>query len=215
MRPGHAAGDAAGLGAREGSVRARDRRRGARRATPGTVAIGERFGELIVEGELPTLGRCRRWLCRCDCGAQAIRTTSALRRTLVRGSTSCRTCLEELRRGRSIARREAFTDHLRACWAEIGTLWSHRAEERLCDEIRDALDAEFGPAVETVRPRDLWVDPTFREHPTERQKRDAAGHDDAGELEELALRGAAALARRSRENVAVQDWLRRVAGASP
>ncbi len=119
--------------------------------------VGQRFGELVVERECAMVerthaGRCREWLCRCDCGAHAIRTTNQLNQARRAGrKPCCQTCLDELRGGMreagrrareaNGARRRAFYARL---WADWHTLWSHHAETRLQDEIRDAIAEELG-----------------------------------------------------------------------
>lgn len=56
------------------------------RTTHPPVRKGRKFGRLIVIREMPTIGRRRRWLCRCLCG-KSIETDDA---TLKRGR--CRSC---------------------------------------------------------------------------------------------------------------------------
>lgn len=129
--------------------------------------VGQRFGELVVERQVENDGvvRGRRWLCRCDCGGVAERSTYHLRVAVRRGHVpSCRTCLEELNRGRVLARRERRKEVYRDLWVETGALYSDWDISDLTEAIREDLAEELGfsPEEETFPFDDLtcsiWLD---------------------------------------------------------
>lgn len=65
--------------------------------------IGQRFDKLIVESAFERTPSGTKWLCRCTCGATALKMTSQLRRLGVSGKTGCRGC-EKLSRSDASAR---------------------------------------------------------------------------------------------------------------
>ena len=120
---------------------------------------GCRFGELTVIG---FHGRhydgARRWLCRCDCGGFALRTTGALRDAERRGHVpSCRNCRLEVDAGRAIDRRAARARERRAWWELYRDLYapSHVAGEIAA--LREALgvDEPIEPGWIVEEPADL------------------------------------------------------------
>lgn len=110
------------------------------------IQIGDIFGELTVEALLPTDdGGNRRWLCRCDCGNEAIRTTAALNRSRADSQKPCcARCLEELRRGMWIQREIHGVSYLKNLWLDRGELWTTVTLERLERDIHDEVGLELG-----------------------------------------------------------------------
>ena len=93
-----------------------------------TPEIGERFGELVVERESeehPHAHAGREWLCRCDCGRAAIRTTSQLNLSRKEGrSPCCHECRIELWLGTRVAVKRSHIERLLARYQETGVLYS-------------------------------------------------------------------------------------------
>lgn len=144
--------------------------------------IGERFGELVAVAELPIAARTklgnRNWLLRCDCGGEAIRTTSQLNDGAKRGFVpSCRECLVELRGGKREAKRDGHRDYFARLWEEQGSLYDYWHDERMCDEIRDALVAEFGEPVDESLILPISTAVGWRETPRKPRSQLPLGHD--------------------------------------
>lgn len=126
--------------------------------------VGDVFGELTVERAIafgkqgPT-----RWLCRCDCGNEAIRSGSALVAAVRAGRRPCcHDCRNEMFRSLATESRQRVNAARRALFAVRGTLYSVRANERIGREVRAALEEEFGPVVELEGPPEVlsgWQPP--------------------------------------------------------
>jgi hypothetical protein len=120
--------------------------------------IGARVGDLVVEASAGrSVSGAPLWLCRCDCGGQALRTTRALRRALAKGHVaSCSRCLVARFRAPGITRHHARVAIWRGLWRDHGTLWSDAAIARLTEAVRDSVAAEMGDvAPDVAQPLDV------------------------------------------------------------
>lgn len=112
-----------------------------------TVQIGDVFGELTVEAQLPTLDsrQGRRWLLRCDCGGTAIRTSSSLGQAVRNGAISCcRECLRELNAGSWEWRVRSRHDLFLSIWREHRELYTTVQLGHLENDIREEVGLELG-----------------------------------------------------------------------
>lgn len=103
----------------------------------------QRFGLLLVlaEAPRPDAQRNRRWLCRCDCGRECVKSASYLSRTTKNATVaSCAECYAATSGSRRRAKRRAVVAH----FTDTGTLYSYHRTVRLEDEIREAFAREFG-----------------------------------------------------------------------
>lgn len=120
---------------------------------------GQRFGLLTAIRVVRKGERGNRWLLQCDCGRYATRDLGALRRAMRENQEPmCSQCLLELRSGLShdaCARRYAALVEL---FLASGTVWSARAEERLCRSVRAALEEAYGPAETSASPPSAVTD---------------------------------------------------------
>ena len=106
---------------------------------------GELFGKLTVESVAGTIGRSRLWLCRCVCGAKALRKTEQLLRSRREGQVpACRKCLIKLAGNRAERTRTRKGRLMLRNWLGTGTLWSTRDLELLQSEIRQEVGEELG-----------------------------------------------------------------------
>jgi hypothetical protein len=109
------------------------------------VSIGDRFGELTVvrelsKGERTHSGQGREWMCECDCGLLAIRTTGQLNQSRRDGrAPCCAKCLRELRGGSWYERQRMNVERFHNRMEEWGSLWSPFDEEDLRYEIREGV----------------------------------------------------------------------------
>lgn len=114
--------------------------------------IGRRFGELVVIAKAPPRPRqstdrrpLEQWLCECDCGRQAIRTTSRLRRAEKMGEApACRECNIERSRGQLATSRDARRSALASHFVQYGSFWSTAGLLSEINKLRDAVAAELG-----------------------------------------------------------------------
>jgi hypothetical protein len=141
--------------------------------------VGRQFGELTVLREYDRGVAGARWLCRCDCGREAIRKGAYLRyRAKFGGRACCSECLVELRRGISHDKRERFKSFLREYWEEHNSLYTENEEWQMCEDVRAALEAEFGPTTEpTLKPSDLTIDPGWGKWPRSRSSSSLTDED--------------------------------------
>jgi hypothetical protein len=117
--------------------------------------IDRRIGELTVERKHATTRVGIAWLCRCDCGRTAIRTTAALNRAVKEGHVPCcAVCRVELNSGRWLAIHDQARDELRSQWEEFRSLYSPGWEQRIARNVEADLVAEFGEPRDDV-PADL------------------------------------------------------------
>jgi len=112
---------------------------------------GQRFGELVVErlcaDRAP--GGLRRWLCRCDCGKPAIRTTTALRSAVKDGQQPCcHECHMGLWLGSRVATKMRKIEVLAKRYHRFGYLYSHQDDRR----ERAALRVEMSYALDMPTP---------------------------------------------------------------
>ena len=116
--------------------------------------VGDVFGELTVERAIAWGKRGpTRWLLCCDCGNEAIRSGSALVAAVRAGKRPCcHDCRNEMFRSLAAESRARVDAARRALFEARGTLYSVRANERIAREVRDALEEEFGLAVELRGP---------------------------------------------------------------
>ncbi len=116
--------------------------------TRGYNLEGERFGELTVLERMPDVtgrGQGRLWLCMCDCGKTAIRSSAALMDSRRWGrAPCCQECLEELQAGRQIVIRQKIQEILLNQWIDQGTLYTPVQTERLQQAIREEMAREMG-----------------------------------------------------------------------
>lgn len=115
--------------------------------------IGEQAGKLTVESEAGrSAGGSRLWLCRCECGGEAIRSTESIREAQrMKRATCCHECLAKLRNGTVADYRERNRRAWRGLWASHGTLWSTQALANLFEAIRGDVDADGGGFVERAK----------------------------------------------------------------
>lgn len=83
---------------------------------------GQRFGSLVVLGLADTVGKHKRWLCRCDCGKETVVWQLSLRR----GSTQSCGCLKDrmMKERWERYRHPAFWARIEksdACWNWLGS----------------------------------------------------------------------------------------------
>ena len=130
-------------------------------------ARGQRFGELTIVESLGVKAGRLLWLLQCDCGGHVVRSSGDLRASK---NTGCRRCIEEERRGRSVAaaRSGAFAD----LWRHTGGLYEPAHIAHFTREIREACASELGVCPDERVPRALDVQP-IAETPTELLQRDA------------------------------------------
>lgn len=136
---------------------------------------GRRFGELTVIGRTERVVHERgvHWLLRCDCGGEAIRTTTQLNQAHKLGSSPCcHSCLVEWRRGRLHEIRERVHNTLRVQWSEHRTLWTWSQEEALEDRVRADMAAEFGEVEDDMRPEDMVLASGWRSSKAASVRRD-------------------------------------------
>jgi hypothetical protein len=118
------------------------------------VRVGDRFGELTVTEQIEAPDhktyQGRHWLCTCDCGNPAIRTTTTLQQALAKGHvSSCRECWLELLRSRTAEtfdqERTKTRTALASLWAQHRTLYSVAYDAREEERIRDAIEEDGIP----------------------------------------------------------------------
>ena len=101
--------------------------------------VGDQYGELRIVSLLGSRRSGRVWLCACDCGQQAIRTSAALNSAVRNGRIpSCLNCANERRRGA----RGQNGDFWARLFREIGTVWPASSTERLMRRVGEDLDDE-------------------------------------------------------------------------
>lgn len=123
------------------------------------IQIGDTFGELTVEKQLPSDRGARRWFCRCDCGGEAIRTTSALLESRRNNrNPCCARCLKELRQGLWIEHTIISANRFKRLWDDRGELWSTGVLDWIEADIRDEVGLELGGWQEWINPPsiDFW-----------------------------------------------------------
>lgn len=111
-------------------------------AAPIYTTVGMRYGELTVEAQLSKAehdkGGNNRWLCRCDCGGAAIRTTAALNWAARKGTIqSCRECRVQLYHGKK-ATQHFWVDF----FIEHKTMWPRSSCLALERQIGEDLQAQ-------------------------------------------------------------------------
>jgi len=103
---------------------------------------GQAFGALTA---LRPIGNGRRgvlWLCGCECGRHAIRTTAALRQAKKNNKEAqCIECLRELHRGRLNHRTEWYHEFYLLHWYEHGSLYTYGQLEAIERHITQDLRA--------------------------------------------------------------------------
>lgn len=110
-----------------------------------SAKVGDRFGLLVIACELERTQRGIRWVCRCDCGRDAVRLTAQLNQSVRQGyEPACRECLDEVRRSCLHLKRERRAEAFRAQYVDLGTLWTFDQSERLSEEVLSDLRREFG-----------------------------------------------------------------------
>lgn len=134
--------------------------------------VGLVVGSLTVLRQLDSDERGRRWLCECECGAQAIRPSSALMRSFRSGTdAACRECTNEARRGERVQ----WAAKRRSGWLEMfermGSLWTHDTETALSIDIVAEIEAELGVRPDAQLPQ--CMRPIFWERP---ERKTATGH---------------------------------------
>lgn len=118
----------------------------------------QRFGELTVLYEVARkkrthAGHNREWMCRCDCGRKAIRTTTQLHLAKRNGSSPCcALCLRELRGGMVEEYKGRMKEVMQYWWEEYGTLYPHYVVESLTQDVRDDMAQAIGFYPDDVDP---------------------------------------------------------------
>jgi hypothetical protein len=142
------------------------------------IVPGARIGELTVERLYGRRSGARLWTCRCDCGSAVVRSTGELLRYRRLGQTPCcRRCFEELRAGRSLARRRELCRFFADLWESERTLYTEATLERIEEDIREQVGQRLGGWRDDAdAPASLCIDPTWCERPRRRL-------DDAPEVE--------------------------------
>jgi len=125
------------------------------RYSPHVVERGEKFGELTALEDIGrTENRERLWMCKCSCGGEAIRTSSALTASVRAGyKPCCWKCLTELRGGQRASRTETSREAFRKQFIDFRTLWTAPQIASLMRGVLEDLQAEFGPLDEENPPR--------------------------------------------------------------
>jgi hypothetical protein len=113
---------------------------------------GEVFGAMTVLERAGSRGNSTLWLCRCDCGSTAKRTTKQLNRVRRSGGRSaCRACaVDRYVAGRDEFQRQVGVERFRLQFDETGTLWTGNQIGSLMDGVRADLEAEFGVLNEEI-----------------------------------------------------------------
>jgi hypothetical protein len=130
----------------------------------GYELTGQRFGELTVIGRAEdTTGRSvgRLWMCECDCGRKAIRSSGQLMQSRRSGQRPCcHQCLRELRGGQWYQRLALLHERYLAQWVDHGTLYLDSQSKTIERNIRRDMAQELGfelepePPVELLPPHD-------------------------------------------------------------
>lgn len=101
---------------------------------------GRQFGELTVVRAVDRRNTNILWLCRCDCGRVALRTSSILMRAETQGITPmCCMCLAELRGGHFLQLRAQLTQKLIEMYWMSGSLYGLGFAQQFRDEMVDEL----------------------------------------------------------------------------
>lgn len=102
---------------------------------------GKRFGELTVVRAVDRRDTSILWLCRCDCGRVALRTSCQLTRAERTGSSpSCNVCLAEMRGGQVLTDRARRAQGFVEMFVMFGALYNPERETLYEEEIKDELE---------------------------------------------------------------------------
>jgi hypothetical protein len=125
---------------------------------------GRQFGELTVVRAVDRRDTNILWLCRCDCGRVALRTSVILMRAETQGTTPmCCVCLAELRGGQFLQRRAHYTQKLIEMYWMSGSLYGLGFAQQFRDEMVDELtEAGFPNPEEPALSLPLSMEPPYR-----------------------------------------------------
>ena len=131
-----------------------------------TDVRGVRFGELVPVRPLENTFYGIRWLCRCDCGRDAVRLLAHLRRSVRLGHRPCcNECLAELRRGHGKMVHDDRTAWFVERYRDGVGLYGHDELENMTREIFEMAGLETEPV-----PASFTVDPARIERPNQADK---------------------------------------------
>jgi len=103
---------------------------------------GQVFGALTALRPVGNTQRGVLWLCECECGRHAIRTTAALRMAVKNHQESqCIECQRELFRGRVKYKTEWFKEFYLLYWHDRGTLYTEGQLKAIKRDIKEGLRA--------------------------------------------------------------------------
>lgn len=100
---------------------------------------GQRFTRLTVTCRAPNIGAKTAWRCRCDCGADVVSPTSALRS----GDTKSCGCWGRDAASRNAVQRNTVHGHNRAT-AKTPTWQSWRAMHKRCSQVSHVSFPDYG-----------------------------------------------------------------------
>lgn len=103
---------------------------------------GKRFGELTVVRAVDRRDTSILWLCRCDCGRVALRTSCQLTRAERTGSSpSCNVCLSEMRGGQILTDRARRAQGFVEMFVMFGALYNPERESSYEEDIKAELES--------------------------------------------------------------------------
>lgn len=136
---------------------------------------GRRFGELTVMRAVDRRETNILWVCRCDCGRVALRTSGQLMYSEKRHSEPmCRVCLEELRGGMFAEARAQNTQNFVEYYARFGSLYSLSFSEQFREEMIEELEEhEIPRPTEEAFDASVVVQPPYSRSSPEKGQRAA------------------------------------------
>lgn len=125
------------------------------RFAPHRIQPGEQFGDLTaIEPVGQRANGAYIWICKCVCGGEALRSSSALNHATREGfRPCCHKCLVEQRGGLQVVRAEALREAYRKQFVDFRTLWLPRQTSALMTGVLSDLEAEFGPMPDRDEPK--------------------------------------------------------------
>lgn len=106
---------------------------------------GERFGLLTAVSPCSRSQRGVLWICKCECGRLALRTATALRSAVKDGhEPQCSRCLQELRGGMALERRERVKERFLLRLERGMPLWTDTDLFTMESQIRADIEEHLG-----------------------------------------------------------------------
>ncbi len=138
------------------------------------IKVGERYGDLVTLSCFYDAGlRCNIWECQCTCGQKVFKPTGTLNYFVRQGRPlRCSFCAAAERKTLREIKAEIVGEGYRKQWVDYQTLWLPRQTATLVDDVRTALEQEFGPPREW-EPRvpiafdreEIWGEPRWKFEP--------------------------------------------------